>query len=180
MCVSIGVDPLASQKGFWAEILGVVDFYYELSVQISQVQRFRLTDKVCIAAREKNGGLLPLDELIKSLQKMRGASAVEISVADISAAIKSLQVLAGKTAIQHVDVGSKKYIAQIELSTDNTAVLDYTAARGGKTGIEELAREMSWELERARLVVEEMIKKGVCWIDEGVFPLVYYVISQCI
>ena len=49
MCLKIGVDPLAckkkkkflkknkkieASKGFWAKLLGVGDFYYELSVQI--------------------------------------------------------------------------------------------------------------------------------------------------
>jgi hypothetical protein len=117
---------------------------------------------------------------MKSLYKMRGSAAVKISLADIKTAIKSLQVLAGNNAIQLVDVGSRKYVAQIELSTDYSAVLDYTAERGGKASIEEVALEMAWEVERARLVVEEMIKSGVCWVDEGVFPPEYYVIAQCI
>lgn len=30
MCTKVGVDPLASNKGFWAELLGIGDFYYEL------------------------------------------------------------------------------------------------------------------------------------------------------
>lgn len=30
MCSKCGVDPLASNKGFWAELLGIGDFYYEL------------------------------------------------------------------------------------------------------------------------------------------------------
>ena len=34
MCASTGVDPLASNKGFWTELLGFGDFYYELAVQI--------------------------------------------------------------------------------------------------------------------------------------------------
>ncbi|CAH0482241.1 unnamed protein product [Peronospora belbahrii] len=34
MCAKIGVDPLASKKGFWSELLDVGDFYYELAVQI--------------------------------------------------------------------------------------------------------------------------------------------------
>ena len=34
MCSAAGVDPLASNKGFWAEMLGFGDFYYELGVQI--------------------------------------------------------------------------------------------------------------------------------------------------
>lgn len=32
MCAKVGVDPLASNKGFWAELLGIGDFYYELGV----------------------------------------------------------------------------------------------------------------------------------------------------
>jgi ESCRT-II complex subunit VPS22 len=32
MCKSIGVDPLSSNKGMWADILGTGDFYYELGV----------------------------------------------------------------------------------------------------------------------------------------------------
>ena len=34
MCQEIGVDPLSSQKGFWADLLGFGDFYYELGVYI--------------------------------------------------------------------------------------------------------------------------------------------------
>lgn len=30
MCAKVGVDPLASNKGFWAELLGIGDFYYEI------------------------------------------------------------------------------------------------------------------------------------------------------
>lgn len=36
MCASVGVDPLASNKGFWTEMLGFGDFYYELAVQIGE------------------------------------------------------------------------------------------------------------------------------------------------
>ena len=32
MCQQIGVDPLSSNKGFWVNVLGVGDFYYELAV----------------------------------------------------------------------------------------------------------------------------------------------------
>ena len=36
MCAAIGVDPLASAKGFWS-VLGMGDFFYELSVQVVEV-----------------------------------------------------------------------------------------------------------------------------------------------
>ena len=42
MCSKIGVDPLASSKGFWAQLLGVGDFYYELGVQIVEVSAWSL------------------------------------------------------------------------------------------------------------------------------------------
>lgn len=45
------MDPLASNKGFWAEVLGVGDFYYELAVQIVEI---------CLATRSVNGGLMAL------------------------------------------------------------------------------------------------------------------------
>lgn len=72
MCASIGVDPLActnilseyneirecsielfniwfhlAGKGFWSEVLGVGDFYYELGVQIIEI---------CLATSHRNGG----------------------------------------------------------------------------------------------------------------------------
>lgn len=34
MCKEIGVDPLSSNKGFWVDVLGVGDFYYELAVSL--------------------------------------------------------------------------------------------------------------------------------------------------
>ncbi|GFP82755.1 vacuolar protein sorting-associated protein 22 homolog 1 [Phtheirospermum japonicum] len=56
MCSKVGVDPLASNKGFWAELLGIGDFYYELGVQIVDI---------CLATRPQNGGLISLEELCK-------------------------------------------------------------------------------------------------------------------
>lgn len=47
LCATIGVDSLASGKGFWSEMLGVGDFYYELGVQIIEV---------CLALKHRNGG----------------------------------------------------------------------------------------------------------------------------
>ena len=37
----------SASKGFWAEMLGVGDFYYELGVQIIEV---------CLATSHRNGG----------------------------------------------------------------------------------------------------------------------------
>ncbi|RUS31269.1 EAP30/Vps36 family-domain-containing protein [Jimgerdemannia flammicorona] len=63
MCSNIGVDPLASNKGFWAELLGVGDFYYELGIQIIDA---------CMATRARNGGLIEIGELMRRVERMRG------------------------------------------------------------------------------------------------------------
>ena len=59
MCASVGVDPLASNKGVWAQLLGFGDFYYELGVQIVEA---------CLATRAYNGGLIDLPALRRYVQ----------------------------------------------------------------------------------------------------------------
>merc|ERR1719433_269724 len=65
MCVAAGVDPLASSKGLWDELLGVGQFYSELAVQV-------LT--ACLRTRDVNGGLLDLRECLHLVQASRPAS----------------------------------------------------------------------------------------------------------
>jgi ESCRT-II complex subunit VPS22 len=55
-----------ANKGFWAELLGVGDFYYELAIQITEV---------CLSTKGRNGGLIELGELKRQLIKMRGGNA---------------------------------------------------------------------------------------------------------
>lgn len=59
MCANIGVDPLASNKGMWAQLLGLGDFYYELGVQVIEA---------CLATRAHNGGLIELHTLQQHVQ----------------------------------------------------------------------------------------------------------------
>jgi ESCRT-II complex subunit VPS22 len=84
MCATIGVDPLASGKGFWSEMLGVGDFYYELGVQIIEV---------CLALKHRNGGLITLEELHQQVLKGRGKFAQDVSQDDLIRAIKKLKAL---------------------------------------------------------------------------------------
>ncbi|KAL6072473.1 ESCRT-II subunit protein snf8, variant 2 [Balamuthia mandrillaris] len=115
MCASIGVDPLASNKGFWAELLGVGNFYYELAVQIVDV---------CLRTRPTNGGLIELSELQKHLEKMRvGLHQQTITRDDIERAIKKLNTLGNGFKI--LPVGCKLIVQSVpcELSSDHSAVL---------------------------------------------------------
>ncbi len=62
MCATIGVDPLASSKGFWSEMLGMGSFYYEISVQAVEV---------VLSTAHLNGGVMSLGELQQRLNKSR-------------------------------------------------------------------------------------------------------------
>lgn len=52
-----------ANKGFWADLLGFGDFYFELSVQITEI---------CIATRPQNGGLIEMEELKRRIKVKRG------------------------------------------------------------------------------------------------------------
>jgi len=65
MCEEVGVDPLASSKGFWADLLGVGDFYYELGVQIIQI---------CLLTRSINGGMITVVDMLNRIRSSNVAS----------------------------------------------------------------------------------------------------------
>ncbi|KAJ3191979.1 Vacuolar protein sorting-associated protein SNF8 [Irineochytrium annulatum] len=178
MCSNIGVDPLASNKGFWSELLGVGDFYYELGVQIVEV---------CLATRERNGGLIDLAELKRLVERMRGGGGgkgadgsgkvvQEISEDDIARSIKNLSPLG--SGIDLVTIGSRRMVSSLprELNQDYGRALAQAQEGGeGFTTAGDLGRALGWDSERAERVLETLMKDGVCWIDSQVHPPRYYV-----
>ncbi|XP_002161134.1 vacuolar-sorting protein SNF8 isoform X1 [Hydra vulgaris] len=155
LCAKIGVDPLASSRGFWSEILGVGDFYYELSVQITEV---------CLATKNKNGGLIAINDLLRLVLKGRGKSRQDISEDDLIRAIKKLGVLGsgfkvlplpGRTLVQSVPT---------ELSVDHTTVLQ-TAQKNGFTTVSSIVNELKWDKNRVQNILDYLIQEGMAWID---------------
>ena len=84
MCATIGVDPLASNKGFWADLLGVGNFYYDLGIVVIQI---------CVQTRSSNGGLIYLDDLVERLTKSDVRIRRNVNVDDIRRAVDKLKVL---------------------------------------------------------------------------------------
>ncbi|KFM58339.1 Vacuolar-sorting protein SNF8, partial [Stegodyphus mimosarum] len=159
MCAAAGVDPLASSKGFWANMLGVGDFYYELGVQIIEV---------CLATRHRNGGLLNLEELRQLLIKSRGAiqKQEDIGYDDVLRAIDKLKILG--EGFRTITCGSvKDYIVQCvpaELSVDHTKIIQKAGTTGYVT-ISALMQDFAWEQLRAEAALTDLIKEGLVWID---------------
>ena len=123
MCSSIGVDPLASGKGFWSNMLDIGDFYYELGVQIVEV---------CMASAHKTGGLMELGELRQKLVRARSAAIYcdikstpatrgrgshhqEITEDDLLRATKKLRVLG--TGFTVIPLDSGRYLVQVIFDT---------------------------------------------------------------
>ncbi|XP_019494243.1 PREDICTED: vacuolar-sorting protein SNF8 isoform X3 [Hipposideros armiger] len=178
MCATIGVDPLASGKGFWSEMLGVGDFYYELGVQIIEV---------CLALKHRNGGLITLEELHQQVLKGRGKFAQDVSQDDLIRAIKKLKALG--TGFGIIPVGGTYLIQSVpaELNMDHTVVLQL-AEKNGYVTVSDIKASLKWETERARQVLvcdfwngpEKMDPEGRRWVDRshGSFSLV--LLASCL
>jgi len=61
---------MAANKGFWVQLLGFGDFYYELGIQVITV---------CYKTRPQNGGLIELGKLVDLVRRLRGKNAQSIS-----------------------------------------------------------------------------------------------------
>merc|ERR1712146_569523 len=153
--MSIGVDPLASNKGFWAELLGVGDFYYQLGVQIIEAG---------LRTRASNGGLMDLNDAKTAVQDLRGRKAQAVSVDDIELAIKKLEVLGG--GIRTIKIGKRKMVqfVPIELDNDHAAVLG-VAQKAGWVTRSSLATELSWTSLRIDKVLQPFLREGIAWVD---------------
>mmetsp|Transcript_32144 Transcript_32144/g.80686 ORF Transcript_32144/g.80686 Transcript_32144/m.80686 type:complete len:215 (-) Transcript_32144:56-700(-) len=156
MCTSIGVDPLQSTKGFWAQMLGIGPFYYELSVQIIDV---------CIRTRASNGGMITVPDVLERLQSRRAKSADPISADDIERAIHSSKVLGG--GFDLVKVGATKMIRSVplELNRDHEVVIAI-AERKGSVSVSDLLSGEHWSRERMNLVMAYLLREGLCWVDK--------------
>ncbi|KAM6312030.1 vacuolar-sorting protein SNF8 isoform 1-T1 [Podargus strigoides] len=130
-------------KGFWSEMLGVGDFYYELGVQIIEV---------CLALKHRNGGLITLEELHQQVLKGRGKFAQDVSQDDLLRAIKKLKVLGNGFGI--IPVGGTYLIQSVpaELNMDHTVVLQLAEKKGYVT-VSEIRSSLKWETERAKQVL---------------------------
>ncbi|KAK4572733.1 hypothetical protein RGQ29_030955 [Quercus rubra] len=156
MCAKVGVDPLASNKGFWAELLGIGDFYYELGVQIVEI---------CLATRPHNGGLINLQELCILLHQ-RKSDREAVSEDDCLRAISKLKVLG--SGFEVISVGKKKLVRSVptELNKDHNEILELAQAQGFVT-VEEVERRLSWTSGRAIDALDTLLDEGLAMIDDG-------------
>ncbi|KAL0477241.1 vacuolar protein sorting protein VPS22 [Acrasis kona] len=159
MCMKIGVDPLASSKGFWAELLGVGDFFYELAVQIIEI---------CIRTRDQNGGLMELNEVVERVNRRRNkfrGGQQGITANDVKQSIRNIKILGN--GFELLLVGGRYYVQSVpcELSGDHTEILGVAAQKNGLT-LDQYARELSWTYQRVDQAMNLLLQEGFAWVDE--------------
>ncbi|OQR70312.1 vacuolar-sorting protein SNF8-like [Tropilaelaps mercedesae] len=154
MCANIGVDPLASSKGFWANLLGVGDLYYELAVQIIEI---------CLATQHVNGGLISLTELLNRIR--RGKNRGDISACDLLTAIKKIRVLG--TGFQVIQTGPETYVQSVarELSVDQSDAIQAGEKHRGMVSVSILHELYGWPAQRSVKVLNELLQENLLWLD---------------
>lgn len=161
MCRDIGVDPLASNKGFWSEALGLGEFYFELGVQVAEA---------CMSTRLETGGIVPLDTLVRRVNERRGSAAQQVSADDVKQAVARLGKLGSTFRLEMV---SGRYLVRSvpgELSADAAAAIDAAAADDdGAVSEAQLSARFGSGVSgavRARETLEKLMRDGMAWVDD--------------
>lgn len=164
MCVSAGVDPLASGKGFWADMLGVGDFYFELGVKIIQIT---------VLTRAQNGGIMSVKD-IHSRIVSAGKLKHDLSIEDLMRAVEKLAVLGGGFKLIKIAGNPMIISVPIEMNTDHEFVISAASDEGGFV-TEDLMRGLhGWSADRFRTIINPLLQEGIVWVDESSEGTFYY------
>ncbi|AGO13865.1 AaceriAGL002Cp [[Ashbya] aceris (nom. inval.)] len=150
MCSKIGVDPLLifdKDK----HLFHVDDYYYELCVKVIEI---------CRRTKDLNGGIIAFEDLHRGYFK-----GTKVQMDDLEKAISMLKSLDG--GFEVFIIRGKKYLRSVpnELTGDQTKILEICSILG-HASISLLRANLQWKSVRSKAVLEEMVAKGLLWIDE--------------
>jgi ESCRT-II complex subunit VPS22 len=167
MCISVGVDPIASSKGFWADLLGVGDFYYEIGVKVIQIS---------LETRSLNGGLVPLNDIMHRIQQAKYNTQSVISKQDVKRSIEKLSIL--QSGFRLLTLGQDEFLLSVpfELNTDGEELLD--AAQHLEYIEESFFIQKGWSEERFHMTIIPLLHEGIAWVDEYQGKQHYYFPSK--
>jgi ESCRT-II complex subunit VPS22 len=165
MCAAIGVDPLIGggargqgKAGMWGDMLGMSDWTYQLAVQVVDV---------CVSNRDRNGGMMEMNDLLNKLHRLRDEPEGTLSPEDIGRAIKILKPLgAGYEVVQ---VNRQSYVRSVasELDTDQATLLGCAGEQSGRLKESDVMALLGWNDMRTRSAFDAMVKRdGLAWVDE--------------
>lgn len=159
------MDPLASNKSYWSDLLGVGDFYFDLGVVIIEAS---------INLKNRTGGLSSLDDVRQYLKSNTAIGKKnEISDDDISRAVEKLVVLGNGFKI--VIIKGTKYLLSVpmELNTDHDEVFSM-AEEKGFVSMEMITRRLGWTSLRFEVIINKLLREGIVWVDNYNGSSLYY------
>mmetsp|Transcript_16759 Transcript_16759/g.24310 ORF Transcript_16759/g.24310 Transcript_16759/m.24310 type:complete len:254 (-) Transcript_16759:28-789(-) len=178
MCVSLGVDPLASSKGFWADLLGVGDFYFELGQKIIEIS---------VQTRSINGGIIPLSTILERLNaraqsQFSSSSSSQSSVItedDVKRAIEKLVTLSSgyrmiKLSKDNIVITS----VPLEVSSDHEQLMSVAHDDGGMVSEVSMREMQGWSSDRFYRIINPLLREGMLWIDDNYGDQRYYFYSM--
>jgi len=164
MCISVGVDPLASNKGFWADVLGMGKFYFDLSVTVVQIS---------LQTRHENGGIMLLSDILKRIRNSNMKGRQTVSIEDIHRAVNKLEILGNGFRI--IEVSGKQMLLSVplELNSDQK-ILFSEAQNNGFISLQMFTVLHGWSKERFKIALEPLLNDGMIWVDVYYDEINYY------
>jgi ESCRT-II complex subunit VPS22 len=156
MCISAGVDPLASSKGFWSDILGVGDFYFELGVKII---------KLTVQTRNLNGGIISIRELLEKIKNSDKNLKHEISLDDIKRSIEKLTILGNGLKIVNISDNPVLISVPMEINTDHESLMVASQRHDGCVNQGLMQQIHGWNKQRFELNINHLMLEGIVWLD---------------
>ncbi|WFD44046.1 ESCRT II complex subunit Dot2 [Malassezia psittaci] len=190
MCTSMLVDPLAGHPStaaagsrlgkvgeLWNDLLGFSDWQHELSVQIVDV---------CVSTRQKNGGIISMNDLLAGIMRLRRSSECDhdfsdahITSKDIQRSIQALKPLGCGYEVFSLNNQLMVRTLPMELNDDTIAILQHLSSDASQTDQTGLCfvtahdAETSassylrgWTPLRAQRALDDMsISEGLLWMD---------------
>eukprot|EP00731_Ephydatia_muelleri_P007663 Em0004g1a len=120
--------------------------------------------EICLATRDRNGGLMSFDELRKRVLATSGKTRQGCQD-DLARAIKKLHLLGSGFAV--ITAGSHRLVQSVpgELSMDHSTVFQKAEATS-YTSLEILMKDLGWTEQRARATLDHLVAEGMAWVDQ--------------
>ncbi|KAH9260786.1 hypothetical protein BASA81_001253 [Batrachochytrium salamandrivorans] len=178
MCNQLGVDVLASNTGFWGELFGLGDYYFDLGVKIIAMG---------ISTRGENGGILEISKICHRLnaQNERNSKALARAQATNGSRDKNKKkprVVLEEDVIRAVDkvanlgtlrvgqVGHTKVLFTVpfEWNPDQILVLEFACEQAQNRGVSPavVGKRFGWLEDRANRALQQLAAESLCWLDQ--------------
>lgn len=122
--------------------------------------------RICVQTRPRNGGIIPLEELVERIQKSGSKCRDKASIEDVKRAIKKLSVLGNGFRI--IELASSSYVVSVptEMSNDQQMLIE-VCSEHGRASASLLKEERGWDELRFAQAVSLLLQEELIWQDDN-------------